>query len=108
LLQSGCAPGTKPALSNTLVPLEDEVEALTCHAAAYVPSAGLFPRDSFYLTGLNVMQTAHDLLLPSGIHVLINGCVQTGDQISSQFGPFISQGGAKAFCSNSRASWIMV
>ena len=49
----------------------------------------LFPRDSFYLTGLNIVQTARDLLLPGGIHVLVNGRVQTGDQISSQLGPFV-------------------
>ena len=49
----------------------------------------LFPRDSFYLAGLNLVQTAYDLLLPGGIHILINGCVQTGDQISSQFRPFV-------------------
>jgi len=48
----------------------------------------LFPRDSFYLTGLNLVQTAHDLLLPGGIHVLVNSCVQTGHQITSQFRPF--------------------
>src|SRR5439155_26951783 len=53
----------------------------------------LFPRDSFYLAGLNLMQTAHDLLLPGGIRVLINGCVQTGDQISSQFRPFVLRQG---------------
>jgi hypothetical protein len=33
-----------PALSDTLVPLADEIEALTCHAAAYVPSAGPLPK----------------------------------------------------------------
>ncbi len=48
----------------------------------------LFPRDSFYLTELNLVQTAHDLLLPGGIHVLVNSCVQTGHQITSQFRPF--------------------
>ncbi len=32
----------------------------------------LFPRDSFYLARLNVMQAARDFLLPGGIRVLIN------------------------------------
>ena len=49
----------------------------------------LFPRDSPYLAGLNFMQTSHDLLLPGGISVLVGRCVQTGDQISSQFGTFV-------------------
>ncbi len=67
----------------------------------------LFPRNSFYLAGLNVMQTAHDLLLPSGVNILINGCVQAGDQISSQFGARSFSERAKAFCSNSWASWVI-
>jgi len=57
----------------------------------------LFPRDSLYLAGLNLMQAAHDLLLPGGINVLINGCVQAGDQISSQFGPFLLRQGKWPF-----------
>ena len=39
----------------------------------------LFPGDTFYLSRLDIMQAAHDLLLPGCVHVLINGCVQTGD-----------------------------
>ena len=35
------------------------------------------------------MQAAHDLLLPGCIHVLINGCVQTGNQIAGQFRAFV-------------------
>ena len=31
------------------------------------------------------MQAASDLLLPGRIHVLINGCVQTGNQVTGQF-----------------------
>jgi len=42
----------------------------------------LFPRESFYLAGLNVMQAAHDFLLPDSVNVMIHGCVQTGYQIS--------------------------
>ena len=49
----------------------------------------LFPGDSFYLAGLNLMQAAPDLLLPGSIHVLVNGCVQTGDQIPSQLGSLV-------------------
>jgi hypothetical protein len=30
-----------------------------------------FPRDSFYLAGLYVVQAAHDFLLPGGINVLV-------------------------------------
>ncbi len=41
----------------------------------------LFPRDSFYLAGLNLMQAAHDLLLPGGVNVLIDGRIQAGQQV---------------------------
>jgi len=45
----------------------------------------LFPRDSLYPAGLNVMETVNHFLLPGGIYVLIDGCVQTRDQVPSQF-----------------------
>jgi len=49
----------------------------------------LFPRDSFYFARLHIMTAANDLLLPGCIHVLINGCVQTGDQVTSQLRSFV-------------------
>jgi hypothetical protein len=39
------------------------------------------------------MQAAYDLLLPGCIHVLINGCIQTGDQIAGKFCPFVLRRG---------------
>ena len=42
----------------------------------------LFPRDRLHFTGLNLIQAAHDLLLPGDVNVLIDGCVQTGQQVS--------------------------
>jgi hypothetical protein len=53
----------------------------------------LFPRDSLHFAGLNIMQAAHDLLLPGCVDVLINGCIQTGVQITSQFSPFVLRQG---------------
>ena len=35
------------------------------------------------------MQAAHDLLLPGCIHVLIDRCVQTGNQVTGQFGALV-------------------
>ncbi len=53
------------------------------------------------------MQTAHDLLLPSGIHVLVKGWIQTGDQISSQYGPFVYRARQEPFAAIHGASWVM-
>jgi hypothetical protein len=53
----------------------------------------LFPGDSLYPAGVNVMQTASDLYLPGGIHIFIDGCVQTGDQVPSQFSSFLVREG---------------
>jgi hypothetical protein len=52
-----------------------------------------FPRDSLYLARLNVMQAAHDLLLPGCIHVLIDSCVQARDQVTGQFRPLVLRQG---------------
>src|SRR5260370_696195 len=39
------------------------------------------------------MQAAYDFLLPGGIHILINGYVQAGDQISGQLHAFVLRQG---------------
>ena len=49
----------------------------------------LFPRDRFYLAGLNLVKAARDLLLPGCVHVLIDGCIQACDQTPGQFRPFV-------------------
>jgi hypothetical protein len=49
----------------------------------------LFPRDGFYFARLHIMTAASYLLLPGCIHILINGCVQTGDQVPSQLCSFV-------------------
>ncbi len=53
----------------------------------------LSPRDSLYLARLSIMRAAHDLLLPCCIHIWIKGCVQTGDQVTGQFRPFVLRQG---------------
>ena len=59
------------------------------------PLLNLFPRGSLYFAGLNLVQTTHDLLLPGGVNVLINGCVQARDQVPSQFRAFILRQGER-------------
>ena len=49
----------------------------------------VFPRNSLYFPRLNFFQPARDFILPRGIHIRINGRVQTGDQVSGQFGSFL-------------------
>src|SRR5260221_12484838 len=51
-------------------------------------SLNLFPSYSLYFAGLNLMQTAHDLLVPCGVHILVNGGVQTRGQVARQLVPF--------------------
>ena len=38
----------------------------------------LFPRERLHFAGLNLVQAAHDLFLPGGVNVLINGRIKTG------------------------------
>ena len=49
----------------------------------------LFPGDRFCLARLDLMQTAHDLLLPGGVDVRVDGGVQAGNQVSGQFRTFV-------------------
>ncbi len=55
----------------------------------------LFPRDSFHFAGLNLVQTVHDLLLPGGVNLLINCCIQARDQVPSQFRAFVLRQGER-------------
>ena len=66
----------------------------------------LFPGDSFYPAGLNLMQAARDLLLPGGIRVMITVASKLEIKFPASSARSFSDR-ARAFCSRSWASWVM-